>query len=128
MIMPLFDYSGFSLLSCNKTDLQTIQNNALRLSLGLRLNDRIFLVDTHRVVNFTSLEQRPPRNTRAANRKIKFKTEKYENIKYRNSPYFKASKLWDTMPMDVTGIGTICKLIKDLKALYILFDDKYFVT
>ena len=39
MILPLFDYSGFLSISCNKTDredLQVIQNNALRHCLGLR--------------------------------------------------------------------------------------------
>ena len=38
----------FLLLVCNKTDvedLQTIENNVLRLSLGIRLNDRISLVN-----------------------------------------------------------------------------------
>ena len=48
MILPLFDYSGFLLLSCFKTDkedLQVIQNNALRLCLDIRLNDRVSLID-----------------------------------------------------------------------------------
>ena len=94
MILPLFDYSVFFLLSCNKTDwkdLQTIQNNALRSCLGIRLNDRISLVDIHKSANLVSLEQRhcvqllvllflhgqshldvysvAPSNTRVANRK-----------------------------------------------------------
>ena len=152
MILPLFDYSGFLLLSCNKTDredLQIIQNNALRHCLGLRLNDRVSLVDIHRNANLVSLEQRrciqlllllythgnsnptvlviPPRNTRAANRK-KFKTEKYENAKYRNSPYYKAAKLWDTLPPHIVDAGTLLELKKHLKALYCLYNDKYFVT
>ena len=61
MILPLFDYSGFLLLSGNKTDredLQTIQNNALPSCLGIRLNDRISLVDIHKSANRVSLEQR----------------------------------------------------------------------
>ena len=36
MILPLFDYSGFLLLSCNigyKRELQRIQNNCLRICL-----------------------------------------------------------------------------------------------
>ena len=55
MILPLFDYSFFFLLiSCNKTDredLQVRQNNALRLCLDLRLNDRISHVEIHRRAN-----------------------------------------------------------------------------
>ena len=105
MILPLFDYSGFLLLSCNKSDredLQTIQNSALRFCSGIRLSDRISLVNIRNRANLVSLEQRcciqillvlfkygkqhpnvytvPPRNTRAANR-LRFKTEKYEKWK-----------------------------------------------
>ena len=112
MILPLFDYSGFVLLSCNKTDredLQTIQNNTLRHCLGLRLNDRVSLSDIHIQANLLSLEQRrciqllsllfmhgkshenvfeiPARQTRAANIP-KYKTEIYKNSKYKNSPYY----------------------------------------
>ena len=38
MILPLFHYSGFLLLACPKTDredLETIQNYALRLCIGV---------------------------------------------------------------------------------------------
>ena len=61
MILPLFDYSGFLLISCYKTDredLQVIQNNALRLCLDLRLNDRISFVEIHHRANLVILEQR----------------------------------------------------------------------
>ena len=146
MILPLFDYSGFLLLSCNKTDredLQTIQNNAIRLS------DRIFLVNIYDRSNLVSLEQRrciqillllfnhgklhpnvynvPPRNTRAANG-LRFKTEKYENGKYKNSPYYKAAKLWDTLPNNIVDIETMTELKKHLKMYFSPFDEKYFIT
>ena len=152
MILPLFDYSGFLLLSCNKTDredLQTIQNNALRSCLGIRLNDRISLVDIHKSANLVSLEQRrciqllvllslhgqshpdvfsvAPRNTRAANRK-KFKTEKYENVKYKNSPYYKAAKLWDSLPPHIVELGTVTELKKHLKKLFHPYEDYYLVN
>ena len=152
MIMPLFDYSGFLLISCNKTDredLQIIQNNALRCCLTLRQNDRISLVEIHRRAKLVSLEQRrciqlisllflygkmnpdvvvvPPRNTRAAKRK-KYKTAKYENIKYRNSPYYKAAHLWDTMPANIMNTETITELKGLLKKHFSPFDDKYFET
>ena len=51
MIMPLFDYSFFLLLSCNKSDkedVEIIQNNVLRLCPGLRSNDMISLIDIHK--------------------------------------------------------------------------------
>ena len=60
MILPLFDYSGFLLISCYKTDredLQVIHNNALRLCLDIRLTDRISLIEIHRKANLVGLEQ-----------------------------------------------------------------------
>ena len=51
----------------------------------------------------------PPRNTRAATRK-KFVTVKYENMKYRNRPYYKAAKLWDTLPKFITDTLTLTEL------------------
>ena len=47
-ILPLFDYSGFLLISCTKSDrkdLQTIENNILRTCYNVRLLDRLSLVD-----------------------------------------------------------------------------------
>ena len=149
MMLPLFDYSGFLLLSCLKSDredLQIIQNNALRLCLGLRLNDRISLVDIHSRANLLSLEQRrciqllsllfvhgqthnnvfeiPARNTRAAD-VCKFKTEIYKNSKYKNSPYYKGAKLWDTMPRQVKDSTTLFELKQHLKILYPYFVDNF---
>ena len=151
MILPLFDYSGMLLLSCNKTDkedLQIIQNNVLRLCLGLRLNDRISLDAIYKKANLVSLEQRrsiqtlsllyshgesnantfviPVRNTRASNRR-KFKTERYENAKYKNSPYYKAAKLWDSLPDNIRDSDMLGELKKHIRAFYAVFDEKYFV-
>ena len=151
MILPLFDYSGMLLLSCNKTDkedLQIIQNNVLRLCLGFRLKDRISLDVIYKKANLVGLEQRrciqtlsllyshgesnantfviPARNTRAANRR-KFKTEKYENAKYKNSPYYRAAKLWDTLPDQIRDSSSLGELKKHLKALYSVFDENKFL-
>ena len=59
MVLPLFDYCSF-LLFCktDREDLQVIQNNALRLYLGIEINDRISLLDIHNRVNLVSLERR----------------------------------------------------------------------
>ena len=43
-VLPYFDYGGFLLVSCNlgqKKDLQTLQNNALRICLRYKLSDRV---------------------------------------------------------------------------------------
>ena len=60
-ILPLLDYSGFLLMSCNKSDphdLQIIENNILRTSYNVRLVDRLSIVDMHREASLISLEQR----------------------------------------------------------------------
>ena len=41
-VLPSFDYGGFLLVSCDKSqkkDLQVLQNNALRISLRYRLGE-----------------------------------------------------------------------------------------
>ena len=151
MILPLFDYSGFLLLSCQKTDredLQIIQNNVLRLCLNLRLNDRVSLVDIHHRANLIILEQRrciqllsllfihgefhpnvfetPARVTRAAAIR-KYRTEIYNNSKYKNSPYYKAAKLWDTLPRHIKDSTTLCELKKQLKTLHPKYVDDYYL-
>ena len=107
MILPLFDYSGFLLLACLKTDredLQIIQNNALRLCLDIRLSDE-------------NVFEIPARNTRAANIR-KYRTEIYKNAKYKNSPYYKAAKLWDTLPRHIRDSLTMSELKKTLKSVF----------
>ena len=115
-ILPLFDYAGFLLISCNKSvrkDLQIIQNNALRTCYNVRLLDRMSLVDIHREACLVSLEQRRKtqivglmyiyknccnvervlaRNTRQGNR-YHFITDAYQSGKYKGSPYFKGTLL-----------------------------------
>ena len=99
--------------------------------IDIKLNDRISLVEIHRKANLVSLEQRrcfqlisllyqhselnenvfeiPARNTRAVNRR-KYRTEMYHNIKYKNSPYYKGAKFWDTLPRLVIDSQTLMDL------------------
>ena len=60
-ILPYVDYVSFVLLSCNvgmRKDLQTLQNNALCISLRYRLVDRITIDQLHREAHLQSIEQR----------------------------------------------------------------------
>ena len=60
-ILPLLDYSGFLLISCNRSDrkdFQTMENNILRTCFNVHLMDRMSLVDMHREAFLVSLEQR----------------------------------------------------------------------
>ena len=60
-ILPLFDYAGFLLISCNKkdrNDLPVIQNNYLLISYNVRLLDCFSLNEiVHREANLVGLEQ-----------------------------------------------------------------------
>ena len=60
-ILPYFDYASFLMVSCNrgqKKDLQTLQNNALRLCLRYKLADRVSERRLHVESKLQSLEQR----------------------------------------------------------------------
>ena len=60
-ILPLFDNVGFMLISCKKSDrsdLQVIQNDALRTCYNVRLRDRLSIAKMHKKSNLLSLEQR----------------------------------------------------------------------
>ena len=50
-ILPAFDYAGFVLISCNKSDrhdLQVIQNNALRTCFNVKRRDKYSVVKMHK--------------------------------------------------------------------------------
>ena len=145
-ILPLLDYSGFMLISGNvsdRLDLQTLQNNALRICFNVRLRDRISIDRMHVRSNLLSLEQRRrkqllnlmfiykqrhfdirrvhARNTRAAN-VYSFVRERYNNVKYKNSPYYKGSLLWDKLPVAARNCDIIVEYKKYLNNEYKIYD------
>ena len=145
-ILPLFDYSGFIIISCNisdRSDLQTFQNNALRICFNVRLRDRVSVERMHRRAKLTSLEQRRQvqllslmfiykerhdnvrrvynRRTRAAN-VYSFVRERYNCVKYRTSPYYKGSLLWDTLPPEMKICRTLLDFKKGLKNIYSVYN------
>ena len=61
------------------------------------------------------------RNTRAAN-VFSFIREKYNNVKYKNSPYYKGSLLWDTLPIGVRTSENIQDFKKGLSRIYHRYD------
>ena len=61
LVLPIFDYSGFLLIACNKDkkhDLQVIQNDALRFCNNNRREEGISLDIMHNKAKLISLEQR----------------------------------------------------------------------
>ena len=51
---------------------------------------------------------------------------KYENAKYRDSPHYKAAKLWDTLPRNILDTGTLTELKILLKIYFSPSNDTYF--
>ena len=140
-ILPLFDYVNFMLVSCNKSDrhdLQVIQNDALRTCFNVRRRDRLSVLKMHVKAKLLSLTQRRNiqllglmyehsknpanlrvyiRNTREADRNV-FHVERYQNLKYKNSPYFVGCELWNNLPLDVIHSPTVQQFKIALKKLY----------
>ena len=128
-ILPLLDYAVFLLNFCNVSDpddLQVLQNDGLRVCHRVHRSDRISIAGLHKDAKLLSLDQRRkiqllslmykhksnynaqyifPRATRGANR-FKFDLERYKVVKYKNSPYYKGSELWDKLPL--CGIESTC--------------------
>ena len=147
-ILPLLDYAGFLLISGNKSDrsdLQTLQNDALRICFNVKLRDRISIARMHCNAKLLSLEQRRQkqllnlmfifkqrhdnvrrlhgRNTRAAN-VYSFTRERYHNNKYKNSPFYKGALLWDTLPVNVKRCDTVSDFKKSLNRIYVTYSNE----
>ena len=144
-ILPLFDYSGFLLHSINvsdRYDLQVIQNDALQTCYNVRLRDRMSVKKLHGEAKLLSLDQRRiiqllslmfnhkiqynarrpvVRNTQNAER-YSFYTECYNNVKYKNSPYFKGSHIWDTLPREAIDCDNIFEFKKCIKKIYCKYE------
>ena len=141
-ILPLLDYAGFLLISGNvsdRSDLQPLQNDALRVCFNVKLRDRISILQVHRTAKLLSLEQRRQkqllnfifiyqlrhvgirrvhgRNTRAAN-VYSFTKERYHNNKYKNSPFYKGVVLWDGLPVSARQCMTLVAFKKELNRVY----------
>ena len=140
-ILPLLDYAGFLLNSCNvsdRDDLQILQNDCLRTCYNVQRRDRMSVATMHKNAKLLSLSQRRtiqllslmyihesnfdvqhnfPRATRGANR-YKFEVERYNVVKYKNSPYYKGSLLWDRLPHNVTESVCLSEFKRNLMTLY----------
>ena len=136
------------LMSCNKSDrhdLQVIQNDALRTCYNVKRRDRLSISNMHNRSHLLSLEQRrtiqllclmymhkqdpdnlkiPIRNTRAADRD-EFNVERYQNSKYKNSPFFKGADLWKSLPLNMINSDCLFQFKKGLKNMYKKYSDDY---
>ena len=129
-ILPIFDYGGFLLYSVNQSDrgdLQVLQSDALRNCYSVRRKDKVSIKTLHTKAKLLSLDQRRQkqllslmyihknssdvarihnRNTRGADR-YHFYLERYNTVKYKNSPYYKGSELWDMLLLSTIESETL---------------------
>ena len=145
-ILPILDYAGFMLISCNKSDrhdLQVIQNDALRTCYNVKRRDRLSVSSMHKRANLIGLEQRRTfqllglmylhkddacnltvanRQTRAADR-IQFRVERYNSCKYKNRPFYKGVELWKLLPRDISVSESLFQFKHALKLRYNTYVD-----
>ena len=114
-----------------------VQNHALWICYNVRLRDRVSIEHMHTRANLLSLEQQrqkqllhltfihkhrhnvariSSRRTRAAG-VYTFVWERYSCIKYRNSPYYKGSLLWDDLPIAFRSCRTLLEFKKCLSRI-----------
>ena len=60
------------------------------------------------------------RATRTADR-YKFQVERYNSVKYKNSPYNKGSELWDALPQNTIDSEGLFEFKKRLKCQYVVY-------
>ena len=147
-ILPLMEYAGFVLISCSikqRRELQTLQNNALRVCKRYYLRDRIRIDNLHRECNILGLEQRrrkqllrlmylhskkeqnvkkPVRLTRAIT-KIIFSTPAKCTRKYLNSPFSKGTLLWNVLDANVQRIANVLQFVSSLRKIYTRYEETW---
>ena len=145
-ILPLMEFAGFVLISCNvchRRDLQTLQNNALRICKRVNLRDRVQIDYLHNECNIKGLEQQRKKQllcliylhsrkditvkktirlTRSIN-KVIFKTPSKCTWKYLNSPFYKGTLLWNTLDVYLQKANNVTQFTKHLKKLYTRYQE-----
>ena len=134
-------------MSCNvgrRREIQTLQNNALRLCLRYKLTDRVSIRRLYCEANLQSVEQRgeyqllkllysyskaetnikvPVRYTRAAT-KVVFKIPSRCTDKFLTSPLYKGTKLWNNLDVNVQRSETIDNFMKLTKPNFMRYRDR----
>ena len=146
MILPMFDFAGFMLISCTlgqKRELRKLQNRGIRTCLLYNRRDHIPIPRLHNEIKVLSLEQRrqiqllkllfhrskkqrhlkiSARTTRG-NMKVKFDIMSRTTTKYLNSPFLRGTVLWDKLPAEIQKTETIYKFKKMLTRRYTEYED-----
>ena len=147
-ILPLMEYAGFVLISCNlgqRQELQKLQNNALRKCKKYFLRDRVQINILHNECTILGLEQRrrkqllrlmyihsknvsnlkrPARPTRAGS-KLVFNTPTKCTTKYMCSPFFKGNRLWNELSEELQRSYNVLRFTQGLNILYKVYEEMW---
>ena len=145
-VLPIVEYAGFVLISCivgQRRDLQTLQNNALRLCKRYYLLDRVPIDLLHEECTIIVLEQRrrkqllrlmylhskhegnvkrSVRLTRAVT-KIVFKMPSKITGKYFHSPFYRGILLWNELNTDIQKSVNVTIFTNQLKKIYVRYQE-----
>ena len=99
-----------------------MHNCASLISLDQRRQKQILLLLFIYKTRYEDVRRIYARNTRAAN-VYSFARERYHNVKYRNSPYYKGSLLWDTLSDMTKRCLNILDFKKSLNQIYSKYED-----
>ena len=103
-ILPLLDYTGFLLISGNvsdRSDLQTLQNDALRVCFNVKMRDRILIVQMHRRAKLLSLEQR--RQKQLLNLMFIYKL-RHEDVRRIHIRHTRAANVYSFTPLILDSV------------------------
>ena len=102
-----------------------MHNRANLLSLDQRRQKQILLLLYIHKNRHDDVRRVHERNTRAAD-VYSFVRERYHNIKYKHSPYYKGSLLWDNLPVTVKGCLDIKEYKNCINRIYRKYNDNFF--
>ena len=72
--------------------------------------------------NFVNIQRIFARNTRQGEW-YNFRVDNYKSRKYKNSPYFKGTILWDLLPNDVINLPTLLEFKRAVKMCFTPFNE-----
>ena len=108
-------------LYLDKSSIVKMHKKSNLLSLELRRSFQL--------LNLMYLHKHDVRNLRIAARPTRgamrgqFYVEKYNNLKYKNSPFYKGADLWKQLPPDISTSDSIYQFKKAMKSRYKDFVD-----
>ena len=54
---------------------------------------------------------------------ISFRLDNHQSTKYKNSPYFKGTVLWDRLPDTTIGLGSLLEFKREIRKCFCPFNE-----